>query len=110
MNRYEVTVSNTLGSPSKVLLETFTTHATSPRVALRRVMASKKLQFPSLRLASYQDAMLSLRFDVTLQGKVIRIAELRWSGDVVGGNVYTWPRKFHLADSPIPEGWAKVGK
>jgi len=109
MNRYEVTVSNTLGPGSKVLLERVTTHATSPRVALRRVMASKKLQFPVLRVASYEDAMISLRFDVTNQGKVIRIAELRWS-DATGGNVYTWPRKFHPADSPIPEGWAKVGK
>jgi hypothetical protein len=108
MNHYEVTVSNSLGHVSKVMA-TFTVHATSPRVALRRVMASKRLQFPVLRVASYEDAMISLSFDVTNQGKVIRISELRWS-EATGGKVYTGRHKFHPADSPIPEGWAKVGK
>ena len=110
MNHYEITVTNTLGRPSKskVLLELFTVYATSPRIALRKLLASKRLPLPVLQVASHEDAMISLNFDVTNQGKVIRISELRC---VEGGaaKVSIYPPKFHPADAPIPEGWAKVG-
>jgi len=102
MNRYEVTVVNTIGHEHKII-GTWTTHAGSPRVALNKV--AKRLTYPKMPPGK----MMSMKFDVANQGKVIRIAEARHS-EVTGGQVYTWPRKFHLADSPIPEGWAEVPK
>jgi len=108
MNHYEITVTNTLGSPTKVLLELVTVYATSPRIALRQLLASKRLELPVLQVASHEDAMISLNFDVTNRGKVIRISKLRY---VEGGaaKVSIYPPVWAPADAPVPEGWAKVG-
>ena len=91
MNRYEITVSNSLGGEQRVI-GTWTTHAGSPRVALNKV--AKRLTYP--KMPSGQ--MMSLKFDVTNQGKVI------WIGEVDK----FWNRKYILASEPMPEGWGKV--
>ena len=121
MNRYEVTVFD---SANHELIHhgMYTVHASSPRVAMQRVI-QYKVKFPT---ALPTDKMVCLRFDVSNQGKVKHIAEVRWEDcyehlvTIDGEQYYTRDdnddrqveRKFFgyrteyiLADEPIPEGW-----
>jgi type IV secretory pathway ATPase VirB11/archaellum biosynthesis ATPase len=122
MNRYEISISNSIGHES-TYLGMYTIHASSPRVALQRVI-QRRLDFPMKLLPNA--SMISLKFDVVNRGKVIEIAEVRWEDcyehlvTIDGEQYYTRDdnddrqveRKFFgyrteyiLADEPIPEGW-----
>ena len=121
MNRYEIAISNTLGHES-TYLGMYTVHASSPRVAMQRVI-QYKVKFPT---ALPTDKMVCLQFDISNQGKVKHIAEVRWEDcyepvvTIEGEQYYTRDdndkcqveRKFFgyrteyiLANEPIPEGW-----
>jgi len=123
MNRYEISISNTLGHES-TYLGMWTVHAGTPRVAMQRVM--ENIGRPGVFLAV--NNMISLKFDVVNQGKVIRIADVRWhdfQGDMVtmtndGIRYYTrddndecqveyknygYREEYILKGERIPEGW-----
>ena len=91
MNRYEVTVVDTLGHEPRII-GTWTTHAGSPHVALNKV--AKRLTYPKMPPGK----MMSMKFDVTNQGKVI------WIGEVEK----PWMKEYILTSEPMPEGWGKV--
>ena len=55
---------------------------------------AKRLTYPKMPPGK----MMSMKFDVTNQGKVIRIAEVEKH----------WMQEYILADEPMPEGWGKV--
>ena len=121
MNRYEVTVFDSTNHELKQH-GMYTVHASSPRVAMQRVIQNK-VKFPT---ALPTDKMVCLRFDVSNQGKVKHIAEVRWEDCYVpvvtidGEQYYTrddndecqverkffsYRTKYILANEPIPEGW-----
>ena len=121
MNRYEIAASHSTQNGNQDL-GAYTVHASSPRVAMQRVI-QYKVKFPT---ALPTDKMVCLRFDVSNQGKVKHIAEVRWEDcyepvvTIDGEQYYTRDdnddrqveRKFFgyrteyiLADEPIPEGW-----
>ena len=123
MNRYEISVSNFTGHASNYL-GMYTVHASSPRVALQRVI-QQRLDFP-MKLLPSNASMISLKFDIVNRGKVMHIAEVRWE-DCRGHAVtidgitystsddygkckierkcYGYRTEYILANEPIPEGW-----
>ena len=121
MNRYEIAASHSTQNGNQDL-GAYTVHASSPRVALQRVMA----HIGRLDVSLTVGRGISLRFDVVNRGKVKHIAEVRWEDcyehlvTIDGEQYYTRDdnddrqveRKFFgyrteyiLADEPIPEGW-----
>ena len=123
MNRYEIAASHSTQDGNQDW-GVYTIHASSPRVALQRVM----LQIRPLDVPVTAGRGISLRFDVVNQGMVIRIADVRWhdfQGDMVtmtndGIRYYTrddndecqveyknygYREEFILKGERIPEGW-----
>ena len=121
MNRYEIAASHSTQDGHQDW-GAYTIHASSPRVALQRVM----LQIRPLDVPLTAGRGISLRFDVVNRGKVKHIAEVRWEdlrGHVVTidgitystsdddgkcqveRKCYGYRTEYILANEPIPEGW-----
>ena len=121
MNRYEIAASHSTQDGHQDW-GAYTIHASSPRVALQRVMA----HIGRLDVSLTAGRGISLRFDIVNRGKVMHIAEVRWhdfQGDMVsidGQRYYTrddndecqveyknygYREEYILAGERIPEGW-----
>jgi len=122
MNCYEIAASHSTQDGNQDW-GVYTIHASSPRVALQRVMS----RIRPLDVPVTAGRGISLRFDVVNRGKVIPIAPVEWldcnynmvvtidgqqfyTHDDNGGcqveyKHYGYQTEYIPADSRIPEGW-----
>ena len=127
MNRYEIAASHSTQDGHQDW-GAYTIHASSPRVALQRVM----LQIRPLDVPVTAGRGISLRFDVVNRGKVRAFVEVRWEdcreysvnnfdGQLRAGGRYSvhdddgkcqverksygYLTEYIMAGEPIPEGW-----